>query len=154
LQDSPAAAFRPVSVVFGDFVPPAQDDPGDISSNNPGEPRATFADSPRKPVDKPDRKLSSADDNRGDVVSGKWPDCKLTVEGDKDQAKTLADSRDNGDPSSGVSVRERKVCIPSGGVAAAPLVVRFWLKETSSLCADCRLQKSSDFQLGIGMSAF
>jgi len=120
LQDSPAAAFRPVSVVFGDFVPPAQDDPGDISSNSPGAPRATSEDSPSKPVDKPDRKQSSADDNRGDVVSGNWPDCKLVVEGDKGQAKTLADSKDSGDTSSGVSGREWKVFIPSGGVAAAP----------------------------------
>jgi hypothetical protein len=74
--------------------------------------------------------------NRGDVVSGNWPDCKLVVERDKGQAKTLADSKDSGDPSSGVSGREWKVFIPSGGVAA----VKFWLKKTSSLCADCRLQ--------------
>jgi hypothetical protein len=120
LQDSPAGAFRPAGVVFGDFVPPAQDDSGDISSNSLRAPRATSEDSLRKPGGKPDRKQSSADDSRDDVVSGNWPDCKLVVEGDKGQAKTLADSKGSGDPSSGVSGREWKVFIPSGGVAAAP----------------------------------
>jgi len=120
LQESPAGALRPAGVVFGDFVPPALDDPGDISSNSPGAPRATSEDSPSKPVDKPDRKQFSADDSRGDAVSGNWPDCKLVVEGDKGQAKTLADSKDSGDPSSGVSGREWKVFILSGGGAAAP----------------------------------
>jgi hypothetical protein len=120
LQDSPVGAFRPAGVVFGDFVPPAPDDPGDISSNSPGAPRATSEDSPGKPVDKPDRKQSSADDNRGVVVSGNWPDCKLVVEDDKGQAKTLADSKDSGDPSSGVSGREWKMVILFGGVAVAP----------------------------------
>jgi hypothetical protein len=120
LQDSPVGAFRPAGVVFCDFVLPALDDPGDISSNNPGAPRATSEDSPSKPVDKPDRKQFSADDNRGDAVSGNRLDCKLFVEGDRGQAKTLADSKDSGDPSSGVSGREWKVFILSGGVAAAP----------------------------------
>ena len=120
MQDSPAGAFRPAGVVFGDFVPPAQDDSGDISSNSLRAPRATSEDSLRKPGGKPDRKQSSADDSRGDVVSGSWPDCTLVVEGDKGQAETLADSKDSGDPSSGVSGREWKVFIPSGGVAAAP----------------------------------
>jgi hypothetical protein len=69
-------------------------------------PRATSEDSPSKPVDKPHRKLFSADDSHGDVVSGNRPDCKLVVEGDKGQAKTLADSKDSGDPSSSVSGRE------------------------------------------------
>ena len=70
MQDSPDGAFRLAGVVFGDFVPSALDDPGDISSNSPGVPRATSEDSPSKPVDKPDRKLFSADDSRDDVVSG------------------------------------------------------------------------------------
>src|SRR5262249_44217032 len=115
------------------------DDPGDTSSNSPSVPRATFEDSPSKPVDKPHRKLSSADDSHGDVVSGNRPDCKLVVEGDKGQAKTLADSKDSSDPSSNVSGREWMGFTPSGGVAATPLV-RFWLEKTSSLCTDCRLQ--------------
>ena len=92
MQDSPVGAFRPAGVVFGDFVPPALDDPGDISSNSPGAPRATSEDSPSKPV----------------------------VEGDKGQAETLADSKDSGDSSSGVSGREWKMFILSGGVAVAP----------------------------------
>jgi hypothetical protein len=120
LQDSPVGAFRPVGAVFGDFVPPALDDPGDISSNSPGAPRAISEDSPSKPVDKPDRKQSSADDNRRDVVSGNWSDRKPVVEGDKGQAETLADSKDSGDPSSGASGREWKMFILSGGVAVAP----------------------------------
>jgi hypothetical protein len=120
LQDSPVGAFHPAGAVFGDFVPPAQDDSGDISSNSPRAPLATSEDSLRKPADKPDRKQSSGDDSRGDVASGNWPDCKLVVEGDKRQAKTPAYSKDSGDPSSAVSGRERKVFIPSGGVAAGP----------------------------------
>jgi len=137
LQDSPVGAFRPVGAVFGDFVPPALDDPGDISSNSPGAPRAISEDSPSKPVDKPDRKQSSADDNRGDVVSGNGLYRKLVVEADKGQAETLADSKDSGDSSSGVSGREWKMFILSGGVAVA--------EKTSSLCADCRLQNYQIF---------
>jgi hypothetical protein len=144
LQDSPAGAFHLAGVVFGDFAPPAQDDPGDIASNSPGAPRATSEDSLRKPADKSDRKQSSDDDSRGDVVSGNRPDCKLVVEDDKGQAKTLAHSKDSDDPSSSVSGRERKVFIPSGGVAAAPLI-RFWLKKTSLLCAAYRLQNHQIF---------
>jgi hypothetical protein len=103
LQDSPTGVFRPASVVFGDFAPPALDDPGDISSNSPGAPRATSEDSPNKPVDKPDRKLSSGDDNRGAVVSGNRPDCKLAVDGDTGQGKTIAGNKDSTDLSSFIS---------------------------------------------------
>ena len=120
MQDSPAAAFCRASAAVGDFVLPAPGDSGDISSNSPGSPCATSADSPSTPAGTPDRKRSFADDNRGDVVSGNWPDCKLVVEDDKGQAKTLADSKDSGDPSSGVSGREWKMVILFGGVAVAP----------------------------------
>ena len=92
-------------------------------------PRATSEDSPSKPVDKPDRKLSSADDSRGDVVSGNSPDCKLVVEGDKVQAKTLADNKDSTDPSSSVSGREWTGFILSGDVAETAPLIRFWLKK-------------------------
>ncbi len=80
LQDSPAAAFGPASAVADDFVPPAEGGPGDISSSSPGAPRATFADSPSRPADTPDRKRSSADDNRSGVGSGMRAGCKPVVE--------------------------------------------------------------------------
>jgi hypothetical protein len=106
LQDSLVGVFRLAGVVFGDFVPSVLDALGDISSNSPGAPRATSEDSPSKPVDKPDRKLSSADDSPGDVVVGNWPDRKLIVQGEKGQGKTLADNTDSADFSSGLSARE------------------------------------------------
>jgi hypothetical protein len=114
LQDSPTAAFDHASAVPVDFVPPAQGGPGDISSNSPGAPRATSEDSPGKPVDKPDRKQSSADDNPSGVASGMRICCKPVVEGDKDHAEKLADSRGSGDPSSGGSRGEWKGFILSG----------------------------------------
>ena len=86
MQDSSVDAFRLAGAVFGDFVPPAQDDSGDISSNSPRAPLATSEDFLRKPADKPDQKQFYPDDRRGDVVSGNWCDCKLVVEGDKGQA--------------------------------------------------------------------
>jgi hypothetical protein len=43
--------------------------------------------------------------------------------------------KDNGDPSSAVSGRERKVFIPSGGVAAAP-PCQVLAKKMSSLCTE------------------
>ena len=108
LQDSPAAVFRPASAVSGDFAPPARGGPGDISSNSPGSPRATSADSPSKPAGTPDRKRSSADDNRSGVGSGRQAGCKPVVADDRGQAERLADSNGNGDPSSGGSRREWK----------------------------------------------
>ena len=128
MQDSPTGVFRPAGVVFGDFAPPALDDPGDISSNSPGAPRATSEDFPNKPVDKPDRKLSSADDSRGDVVSGIRPDCKRVVEGDKGQGKTLDDNKDSTDLSSGLSGRRWTVFVPSGCKTPAASLNRSWLK--------------------------
>ena len=143
MQDSPAGAFRPAGVVFGDFVPPAQDDPGDISSNSPRAPRATSEDSPRKPADRPDRKQSSADDSRGEVVSDNWPDCKLVVEGDKGQAKHLLTVR--------TAAISHQASPEENGRYSFPLealrlpLVRFWPKKMSSLCADCRLQNHQIF---------
>src|ERR1700687_729407 len=52
--DSPAAVSGPASAVAGDFAPPAQAGPGDISSNSPGSSRATSADYPGRPADTPD----------------------------------------------------------------------------------------------------
>ena len=129
MQDSLAGVFRLAGVVFDDFVPLVLDDPGDISSNSPGAPRATSAASPSKPLDKPDRKLFSVDDSLGDVVAGKRLDCKLVVEGEKGQGKTLADNKDSTDLSSGVSGRESTVFVPSGSVAAAAPLTRLWLKK-------------------------
>ena len=108
LQDSPAAAFGPASTVVGDFVPPAQGGPGDISSNSLGAPGATSADSPSRPADTPDRKRSSVDGNQSDVGSGTRAGCKSVVADDNGWAEKLADSSGNGDPSSGDSRREWK----------------------------------------------
>ena len=73
-----------------------------------------------------------------------WPDCKLVVEGDKGQAKTLAYSKDRGDTPSAVSGRERKVFIPSGGLPAGP-PSQVLAKKMSSLCTDCLLQNHQIF---------
>ena len=99
MQDSPAA-FGPASAVVGDFVPPAQGGPGDISSNSPGASRATSADSPSRSVDTPDRKRSSADDNRSGVGSGMRAGCKPVVADDNGWAEKIADSSGNDDSSS------------------------------------------------------
>src|SRR5258706_3057492 len=114
LQDSPASAFGLAGVVVGDFVPPAEGGPGDISSNRPGASRATSADSPSRPADTPDRKRSSVDDNRCGVGAGMQAGCKPAVADDKEQAGKLADSRCSGDPSSGGSREEWKGFILSG----------------------------------------
>ena len=103
LQDSPTAAFGPASAVVGDFDPPVQGGPGDISSNSSGASGATSADSPSRPADTPDRKRSSADDNQSDVGSGTWAGCKPVVADDNGWAEKLADSNGNGDPSLGGS---------------------------------------------------
>lgn len=84
LQDSPAAAFGPASAVADDCVPPAAGGPDDISSNTLGSPRATSADYPSRPADTPDRKRSSADDNRSGVGSGMRAGCRPVVEDDND----------------------------------------------------------------------
>ena len=84
MQDSPAAAFGPVSAVADDSIPPAEGGSDGISSNSLGSPRATFADSPSRPADTPDRKPSSADDNRTGVGSGMRAGCKSVVEDDND----------------------------------------------------------------------
>ena len=108
LQDSPAAVFRPVSAVFVDLVPPVQGGPGDISSNTPSASRATSGDCPGRPADTPDRKRSSADDNRAGVGFGMRGRRKLVVEDDNGQAERLADSSGNGDPSFGGSTGKWK----------------------------------------------
>jgi hypothetical protein len=108
LQDSRTAAFGPARAVAGDFAPPAQGGPGDISSSSRGSPCATSADSPSKPADTPDRKQSSADDNRSASAFGTQPGCKLVVVDDKGAAERLADSSGNDDPPSGDSRREWK----------------------------------------------
>ena len=82
MQDSPTAVFRPVSAVFGDFVPPVQGWLGGISSNSPSGSRATSGDFPGTPADTPDRRRSSADDNRAGVGSGMRGHRKLVVEDD------------------------------------------------------------------------
>ena len=61
---------------------------------------------PSRPADRPDRKRSSADDNRGDVDSDIRDDCKPVVADDKARAERLADSTGNGDPSLGGSGEE------------------------------------------------
>ena len=114
LQDSPAAAFGPGSAVAGDFVPPAEGGPDDISSNSPGSPRATSADSPSKPAGTPDRKRSSADDNRSGVGSDMRPGCKPVVEDGSGSAEKLAGSSGNGEASSSDSGGEWKGYILSG----------------------------------------
>ena len=114
LQDSRTAAFGPARAVADDFVPPAQGGPGDISSNSRGSPCATSADSPSRPADTPNRKQSSADDNRSGVAFGTQPGCKLVVVDDKGAAERLADSSGNDDPPSGDSRREWKGFILSG----------------------------------------
>jgi hypothetical protein len=115
LQDSPAAALGLASAVGGDFVPPAQGAPGDIFSNSPGSTCATSAGSPGRPADIPDRRRSSADDNRCGVSAGMQACCKPAVEDDKGQAERFADSNGNdGRPSHG-SGREWKGFILSGG---------------------------------------
>jgi hypothetical protein len=114
LQDSRTAAFGPARAVADDFVPPAQGGPGDISSNSRGSPCATSADSPSRPADTPDRKQSSADDNRSGVAFGTQPGCKLVVVDDKGAAERLADSSSNDDPPLGDSRREWKGFILSG----------------------------------------
>jgi len=114
LQDSPAAVFGPASAVFDGFVPPALGGPGDISSSRPDASCAISADSPSRPADTPDRKRSSADDNRGGVGAGMQAVCKPVVEDDKGQAERLADSNGNGAPSSGGSREEWKGFILSG----------------------------------------
>ena len=108
MQDSPAAVFRPASVVSGDFVPPAPGGPGDISSNSRGSPCATSAGSPGRPADKPDRRRSSADENPSGVGSGRQAGCKPVLADDNGQVERLADSNGNCDPSSGGSRREWK----------------------------------------------
>jgi hypothetical protein len=103
LQDSPTAVFGPVGTVDGDFVPPAEGGPGDIASNSPGVPDAICVDFPDRPVDKPDRKRSFADDNHGGVGVGMRAGYKRFVEADKQRAEKPVDSNDNGDLSSGDS---------------------------------------------------
>ena len=97
LQDLPAAAFGRASAVSGDFVPPAQGGPDDISSNSPGERRATSADFPSRSADTPDRKQSSASDNRSGVGSGMRAGCKPPAEDDNGWAERPAGSKGNGD---------------------------------------------------------
>jgi hypothetical protein len=58
---------------------------------------------PSRPAGTPDRKRSSAGDNRGGVGSGMRGHRKPVVEDDKGQAERLADSIGNDDPSSGGS---------------------------------------------------
>jgi hypothetical protein len=100
LQDSPAAVLGLASVVAGDFVPPAQGDPFDISSNSPDSTCATSAGSPGRPADTPGRQRSSADDNRYGVGVGMLGCCKPVVEDDKGQVERFAGNSGNGGPSS------------------------------------------------------
>ena len=79
LQDSPAGVFGLASAVAGDFVPPVQGDPGDISSSSSGARGATSADFLNRLVDKPDQKRVFADDNHAGVVAGMRPRRKLSV---------------------------------------------------------------------------
>lgn len=97
LQDLTAAVFGCASAVSGDFVPPAGGGPGDISSNSPGASCATSADCPSRLADTPDRKRSSADDNRNGVGSGMQAGCKPVVEDDNGWAERPAGSKGNGD---------------------------------------------------------
>ena len=83
-QDSPAAAFGPVSAVASDFSQPGEDGPGDISSNRPGAPHATSADIPSRPADIPDQKRLLADDNQNGVGSGMRVGCRPVVADDND----------------------------------------------------------------------
>jgi hypothetical protein len=114
LQDSSASVLGPASAVAGDFVPPAEGGPGDTSSNSPGSPCATSADSPGRPADTPDRRRSSADDNRLGVASGTRACCKPVVGDDKGLAERLVDSNGNGGRSSGGSGGEWRGFILSG----------------------------------------
>ena len=114
MQDSQAAAFGPASAVGGDFDPAAQGGPGDISSNSPGAPCATSADFPSRPGDTPDRRRSSADDNRSGVGSGMRVGYKPVVEDDIGSAEKFAGSNGNGDSSLGGSRGERKGFILPG----------------------------------------
>jgi hypothetical protein len=101
--------------VFGDGIAAIRAGfESDISSNNPGSPRATSADSPSKPAGTPDRKRSSADDNRSGVGSGMRPGCKPVVEDGSGSAEKLADSSGNGEASSSDSGGEWKGYILSG----------------------------------------
>ena len=79
MQDSPAVVFGLASAVAGDFVPPVQGGPGDISSSSSGAPGATSADFLSRLVDKVDQKRFFADDNHAGVVAGMGPDRKLSV---------------------------------------------------------------------------
>ena len=108
LQDSPAAAFGPVGVVAGDFVPPARGCPDDIFANTGGVPHATSVDSPSRSADTPDQKRSSADDNPSGVGSGMRGGYKPVAEDDNGSVRRAADSSGNGECSSSSSGREWK----------------------------------------------
>ena len=87
-----AISFHLLRVILAIFLP-----------DSPGSPRRISADSPSTPAGTPDRKRSSADDNRGGVGSGMRGYRKPVVEDDKGQAERLVDSTGNDDPSSGGS---------------------------------------------------
>jgi hypothetical protein len=106
LQDSAPDAFGHGAAVGGDSVPPAEDGPCDREASNQDAPCATCLDSPNTLAGKPDRKRSSAGDNRGGVAAGSRAGCKPVAEDGKEQAERLADSIDNGDRSSGGSGSE------------------------------------------------
>lgn len=108
MQDSPAAAFGPVGVVAGDFVPHARGGPDDISANTAGAPHATSVDSPSRSADTPDQKRSSADDNPSGVCSGMRGGYKPVAEDDSGSVRRPADSSGNGECSSSSSGREWK----------------------------------------------
>src|SRR5437667_12897000 len=105
LEGSPICSFCSGSAVTNNFVLPARGGHGDISSNSQGSPCATSVDSPSRPADKPDRRRSSAGDNRSGVGSGRQADCTPVVADGKEKAEKLAASSGKSGPSSGGSRR-------------------------------------------------
>jgi hypothetical protein len=120
LQDSAGGAFGHGVAAAGDYVPLAEGGSGGIVSNSQGEPRATYEHSPGRPAGKVSRKRPGEGDNCAGVAAGTPAGCKRIVGDDRGQAERLADSKGNGNHSSGGSGSECKLLILTRAVENSP----------------------------------